>query len=207
MEQQLFWRAASEGKTEQAYAFLARVKSADERAGMLLQLARITSGKGNTAAAIEYLDEAWNLVGGRARGQSQFSAQLQLGLAYAPLAPARAFEIVEAGVAHLNELVAAASVLEGFSQEFFTQDELQGPEGHVWGALAMQCNETLAALSSLDFNHARSAADRLQRPELRLPARLAVARGVLFKEKRDNFKLRPMQGRGGARTALVINED
>ncbi|HEX9918250.1 MAG TPA: hypothetical protein VGA87_03730, partial [Pyrinomonadaceae bacterium] len=75
LDNQLFWRAVSEGKLEQAQAYLARVKSKDERVGMLLQLAGVTAGKGNTAAAVNFLDEAWNLVGGRARGHAQFAVQ------------------------------------------------------------------------------------------------------------------------------------
>jgi hypothetical protein len=199
LDNQLFWRAVSEGKLEQAQAYLARVKSKDERVGMLLQLAGVTAGKGNTAAAVNFLDEAWNLVGGRARGHAQFAVQLQLARSYAPLAPPRAFEIIEAGVAHLNELVAAAAVLDGFGQDAFADDELKAHEGYVWGTLAMQCNETLAALAPVDFEHARSAADRFQRPEMRLPARLAVARGILLKEteQQNTFRRRtPRRGRG-----------
>jgi hypothetical protein len=209
LDQQLFWRAASEGKIDQAQAVLARIKSTDERVGMLLQLARVTSGKGNTTAAAGFLDEAWNLIGGRAKGQSQFAMQLQLAYDYAQIAPPRGFEIVEASITHLNELVAAAAVLDGFGQEAFAQDELKGQEGYVWASLATQCNEALGALAPLDFDHARSAADRLQRPELRLPARLAVARAILLREtQRNNFNGRPIQGRRGTRVSLrQLNED
>ena len=176
LDQQMFWRAASEGKIEQAQALLARIKSTDERVGMLLQLARATSDKGNRAAAVGFLDEAWNLIGARARGQTQFNLQLQLAQNYAQLAPPRAFEIIEASIAHLNELVAAAAVLNGFGQETFAEGELKGQESYPWGALAVQCNETLAALAPVDFDHARSAADGFQRPELRLPARHTLQR-------------------------------
>ena len=188
LDQQLFWRAASEGNIEGAQGLLARIKSPDERVGMLLQLAQVLSGKGNGAAAVSFLDEAWNLIGGRAKGQAQFSMQLQLAHAYAPHAPARSFEIIEAGVAQLNELVAAAAIIEGFGQEAFAQDELKGQEGYLWTSLSTQCGETLAALAPVDFDRARSVADRFQRPELRLPARLAVVRGILVKDgARNNF--------------------
>jgi hypothetical protein len=199
LDHQLFWHAASEGKVEQAHAFLARIKSKDERVALLLQLASVTAERGNTAAAVNFLDEAWNLIGGRAKSHAQFAVQLQLAQSYALLAPPRAFEIIEAGVAHLNELVAAAAVLDGFGQEAFADDEFKGQEGYMWGALVMQYNETLAALAPVDFEHARSAADRFQRPEMRLPARLAVARGILLKEEaeQNTFKRRtPRRGRG-----------
>ncbi|MCA1567540.1 MAG: hypothetical protein LC803_18195 [Acidobacteria bacterium] len=208
LDQQLFWRAASEGKVEQAQAFLARIKSKDERVGMLLQLAQVTAGRGNAEVAVDFLDEAWNLIGGRAKNHSQFGLQLQVAHNYAPLAPPRAFEIIEASVTHLNELVAAAAVLDGFGQDAFAEDELKGQEGYVWSALATQCNETLAALARVDFEQARSIAGRFQRPEVRLPARLAVAHGILFREgEQSNFKRSPVRRgrlRGGLRS---INED
>ncbi|HJR08220.1 MAG TPA: hypothetical protein VJ842_13245 [Pyrinomonadaceae bacterium] len=206
LDQQLFWRAVSEGNVEGAQGFLARIKSTDERVGMLLQLARVTFAKGNSKAATSFLDEAWDLIGGRAKGHSQFSLQLQLAHTYAPIAPARGFEIIEAGITHLNELVAAAAVLDGFGQEAFAQDELKSQEGYIWGSLTAQCGDALAALAPADFDHARSAADRFQRPELRLQARLAIARGVLLKE---GERTRNMQQRRGGRGGIGfrINQD
>jgi hypothetical protein len=204
----LFWRAASEGKVEQAQAFLVRVKSTDERIRMLLQLARITASKGNTTAAGAFLDEAWNLLGGRAKGHRQFAMQLQLARTYAPVTPARAFEIMEGSIAHLNELVAAAAALEGFGQEGFAEGELKGQDGHLWGALGAQSNEALAALAPIDFDRTLAVADRLLRAELRLDARLAVARGILFKEStRNNSHIRPIEGRGGAPRIRPIRQD
>jgi hypothetical protein len=197
LDNQLFWRAASEGNIEVAQALLSRVKSVDERVGMLIQLARIVAAKGNQKSALSFLEEASTLVAGHAKGHSQFSMQLQLAHVYAPLAPARAFDIVEASITQLNELVAAAAVIDGFGQEAFTQDELKAQEGHLWGALVAQCGETLAALAPANFDQAHAAADRFQRPELRLQARLAVARGILAKEDGRNNVMRNLQRRGG----------
>jgi hypothetical protein len=207
-DQQLFWRAAAEGNVEGAQALLARAKSTDERVGMLIQLARAVAVKGDQKSAVNFLEEAWTLIGGRARGQLQFTMQLQLAQVYAPFAPTRAFEIVEASITHLNELVAAAAVLEGFGQEAFAQEELKAQDGYLWNALATQSGETLAALARVNFDQARSAADRFQRPELRLQARLAVVRGILVKEgERNNFN---RQRRGGGVRGVPLrntNED
>ncbi len=205
LDQQLFWRAASEGNIDQAQASLARIKSTEERIGMLIQLSGLLSGKGNTQAAEKFLDEAWSLIGGHAKTQSQFSVQLHLAQVYAPIAPARSFEIMEAGVTRLNELIAAAAILDGFGQEAFAQDELKTLDGYMWGSFVTQCGETLAVLAPIDFEHARSIADKFQRPELRLPSRLAVVRGILLRAgERNNFNRSPFRrgkmGRG-------MNED
>lgn len=207
LDQQLFWRAASEGNVEVAQSLLARMKSTDERVGMLIQLARAVAGKGNQKGALGFLEEAATLIGGRARGQAQFNLQLQLAHAFAPLAPARAFEIVEANITHLNELVGAAAVLDGFGQQVFVQDELKTQEGYFWNSLAGQCGEALASLAPLDFDHARAAADRFQRPELRLQAKLAVVRGILVKENERNNLNRNLQRRGRDRFRPRLNED
>lgn len=208
LDQQLFWRAVSEGNVEGAQGLLARIKSTDERVSMLLQLARATFAKGNVKAATGFLDDAWELIGGRARGHSQFSSQLQLAHTYAQVAPARGFEIIEASIAHLNELVAAAAVLDGFGQEAFAQDELKSQEGYVWGSLAVQASDALAALAPADFDHARSAADRFQRPELRLQARLAIARSVLLKKEGErNRNTLQRRGRGVGGVGFRINQD
>ncbi|HEY0098967.1 MAG TPA: hypothetical protein VGB76_08430 [Pyrinomonadaceae bacterium] len=207
LDEQLFGRAVSEGNVEGAQALLARAKSTEDRVGMSILLARALLDKGNQKGALGFLDDAWMLVQGRAKGQLQFNQQLVLAQVYARLAPARAFEIVEASITHLNELVGAAAVLDGFGQEAFAQDELKVRDGHVWNALVAQCGETLAALAPVDFEHARSAAERFQRPELRLQARLAVVRGILVKEsEQDSFnRLR----RGGRRPnpARIIRQD
>ncbi|HEX8422185.1 MAG TPA: hypothetical protein VF634_02175, partial [Pyrinomonadaceae bacterium] len=208
LDQQLFWRAASEGNIEGAQALLARARTTDERIGMLIQLARAVNVKGNQKGALGFLEEASTLNAGRVRSHAQFSQSLQLAHIYASLAPARAFEIVEASITQLNELVGAAAVIDGFGQEAFAQDELKAQEGYLWSALATQCGETLAALAPVDFDHARSAADRFQRVELRLPARLAVVRAILVKEgQRDNFNGNPLRrGRGSLRPRFN-NED
>ena len=179
LDHQLFWRAAERGDVEQAQALLARFRTGEERLGMLLQLARAVAAKGNREAAERLLEDVWNQAGGRAKNQQQFFTQLQVANIYAQVSPARAFEIVEANVEQLNELVAAAAVIDGFGQEAFEQGELKGQGGYLWATLVQQTGEQLGQLAHADFDRALAAADRLQRPEARLFARLAVARGAL----------------------------
>jgi hypothetical protein len=176
--QQAFFRAANAGDIEQARALLLRFKEPEQQAQMLLQLANMVAARGNGEAARRLLDEVWNQIGGRAKNQSQFNLQLEAARAYTRFAPDRAFEIVDAATDRINELITAAAVLDGFGQESFEQDELKTQNSN-WISLVNQCGATLTALARTDFDRALSSADRLQRPETRVAARLAVARGAL----------------------------
>lgn len=179
LDQQAFWRAANAGDVEQARALVSRMARADERTQLLAQLARVIAAKGDREGASRLLEEVWNQIGGRAKNQQQFGAQLEAAQVYAQIAPDRAFEIVEAAISQVNEMVAAAEVVDGFGQDAFDQNELKAQGGWMWSQLVRQCGDTLGALARTDFERAVAAADRLQRPETRLVARLAVARGVL----------------------------
>jgi hypothetical protein len=153
----------------------------NERVNFMLHIARTLSDKGQPEAARRLIDQAANETSGRAKDTNQFSAQLQVAQAYVPLAPANAFEIVEARLDQLNELIAAAAVLDGFGQEQFEEDELR-LQSSSWHWLLEQCGSALAALARTDFERARAAADRLQRPETRLFVRLMIAQRVLIEQ-------------------------
>ncbi|MCA1626750.1 MAG: hypothetical protein LC742_02130, partial [Acidobacteria bacterium] len=52
--------------------------------------------------------------------------------------------------------------------------------GYPWSQLVEQCVQELSELSRTDYERARAAADKFQRPDARLLARLGVARGILL---------------------------
>jgi hypothetical protein len=180
LEQRTLWAAAQRGDVEQATRLLERIPTVNERVSAMLNLARAVAGKGQKQTAQRLVDEAAALVSGRAQNSDQFAAQLQVAQAYTWVAPARAFEIVEARIEQLNELIDAAAIVDGFGQQQFEQDELRLQGGYMWNALIDQCSNTLAGLARVDFERARAAADKFQHLEARLPARLDLARGILI---------------------------
>jgi hypothetical protein len=180
LDQRTLREAAQRGDVEQATRLLERIPAVNERVNAMLNLARVAIGKGQPQTAQRLVDEAAALISGRAQNMEQFAAQLQIAQAYTWVAPARAFEIVEARIEQLNELIAAAAIVDGFGQQQFEQDELRLQGGYMWNSLIDQCSNTLAGLARVDFERARAAADKFQHLEARLPARLAIARGVLM---------------------------
>ncbi len=186
LEQRALWQAAQRGDVEEAMRLLARVKPLNERVSAMLNLARMLAGKEQPQTARQLVDEAANLLSGRAQNAEQFTLQLQIAQAYVALAPARAFEMVEMQIEQLNELIAAAAIVDGFGQAQFEQDELRGQGGYMWRSLIEQTGGTLAALARVDFARARADADRFQRLEARLTARLAVVQSILAEQSPVN---------------------
>src|SRR2546423_3535089 len=174
LERSALWQAVQQGNVEQTLHLLEHVNTTGERLNLLLNLARTLHDKGQPQAARRVVDEAANLLDGRIQNAEQFNLQLQVAQGYVPLAPARAFEIIEARIDQLNELIAAAAVVDGFGQNQFEQDELRMQGGNILSSMIEQCSTTLAALARTDFARARAGVDRFQRPEARLQARLAI---------------------------------
>ncbi|MGZ8846182.1 MAG: hypothetical protein ACXW3C_06935, partial [Pyrinomonadaceae bacterium] len=129
--------------------------------------------------ALELLNEARTAADSAAPGSGQMWAQLQLARSYASLDPDQSFAIVQPFIARTNELIAAAAVLDGFDARYLNEGEWIVPGTNSLGGVVSNLNQTLALLARVDFDRARSLADQIQRPELRLTAHLEIAGGVL----------------------------
>jgi hypothetical protein len=178
LDQEIFWQTVNDGKTDEARQMLSRLPSNEERTGTLIQLAAMAANKGDQRSALQFMEEARALVGSRAENYAQLQVQLQVAHAYATLSPAQSFEILEAQVGQLNELLTAAEVLNGFEQEYFKEGELV-PRGSTLGNMVAQHIEELSFLASIDFDRTKSVAGRFQRHETRIMAGLSIAQGVL----------------------------
>ncbi len=205
MDRQILWRAAEQGKIEEARRLFATI-SPDERLMMIVQLASAAAQRGDEKVARQLLEEARDQTGGRAENYGQFSAQLQIARAYATLDPARSFEIIEAAIDRLNELITAAAVLNGFAQDSFKDGELRPQGGYMWNELIQNCAASLAVLAHTDFDRALSSVARFQRGDARLLARLWIAQGMLSDQaalEKDFRRGRPLRGRRGARAINI----
>ena len=182
IDRQLLMRATTQGKLEEARLMLSRINSKNDRATALAQLAVAAVKKDARKLALQLLTEAYSLVSGRAKNDEQLQAQLKVAHAYALVEPARSFELIEPLIAQANEMIAAAAVLDGFGaqQGFFRRGELVlTPAFLAANGMYSQYSKDIPALARADFERTKAAANKFDRSELRLMARLLVAQGIL----------------------------
>ncbi|HZI20255.1 MAG TPA: hypothetical protein VEY09_16860 [Pyrinomonadaceae bacterium] len=171
--------AAERGEFGLARQFIAALTAPDQRASALVALSRAAAGRGLKREAVEALAEARAQLGHRPQNGNQLNALLEVAGAYVALDPAEAFAIVESAVGHLNELIAAAAVVDGFTVTGFREGELSPHGWQAWPEFIRRCAQTLAALAASDFDRASDAARRFERTDARVIAGLQLAQALL----------------------------
>ena len=119
------------------------------------------------------------MAGRRAENYAQLDAQLKVAHAYAALDPARGFDAMQPGINQINEMLSAATLLNGFEVRVFKDGEMPMQGGSQLSETISSFARELGAQARLQFDAAQAAAEKFQRPEARIIAHLAIARGVL----------------------------
>ena len=171
---------------------LAALPSDSDRVKYLIDLSTATQ-KDNPKLALRFLDDARNLVNKRAASYKEFEDQIKVADAFASVDSKRSFEILETGIAQLNELLSAAAVLNGFEVEIFKEGELSLKSDSDLISMVARYGEELASLAKVDFEHARMTADRFQLAEPRLNAKLSIVQSILGTQPAVNFNNRRNQ--------------
>jgi hypothetical protein len=190
VEIQLITKKVGAENMDQMRQTLANLRSDDERIDLLLQLAAQAQwaagdqkpelvAKGDPKLALKFLGEAQGYTNRRATNYRQFDQQLRVADAFAELEPARSFEVLDPGIAQLNELLAAAALLSGFEVDIFKDGELPLEARSGLGAMVARYGQQLAELAKIDFARAESSASKFQLAEPRLFSQLAIVRSVL----------------------------
>jgi len=193
-EMQANWRAVQQGDYASAHAAVSHLSTFDEKASALMQIASAAFSKGDTKTAIQMLEEARSLVSAQPGSFQQFNVQMQIATAYAQMDTNESFEMVEASVGRLNELLDTAASLEGFGQETFKDGELRPQYGYAWSELVNQCAATLALLAPTDFERASNTAKSFRRADARAYAELQLAQRVLTALSQNDFNGRGYPG-------------
>ena len=177
--------AISETRIDDVRRLVGRLKSIEQRIQIMSRLAGNLAAKGDKKAALNLLNEARTVADSAPPGPGQMSAQLLLARSFAALDPDQTFGIVQPFIARINELTAAAAVIDGFDTRYLSEGEWVATRYSNLGNVVSNLNLTLALLARLDFDRARSLADQIQRPELRLTAQLEIARTTLGGDTRS----------------------
>ncbi len=181
---------ASPEKLNEIKQKLAALPSDNDRIKYLIDLAKATQ-KDNQKLALKFMDDARNLVSKRAMDFDDFGNQLKVADAYATLDSKKSFEILDAGIAHLNELLQAATVLNGFEVDIFKDGEMSMRTNDDLVGMVNRFGGQLAALAKVDFEGARVTAEKFQMTEPRMNARLMIVQGILGTRPLDVNRQRP----------------
>lgn len=199
-------RAVEKGNTDDARAVVSRIKSKERRASALAELATVYAAKGDRKTAGGLLEEARTLIDREPDNEREVEALLEVARGYALVEPAKTFEMIEPLISQANDMMSAAALLEKFGAGggmFRRGEMLLGPGMGELGGMYARYVKALAELSRLDFDRTRQTADRFNRDEARLMARLIVARSVLS-DRLDRAGAQGGFGFGGGFGGAVI---
>ncbi len=168
---------------------LAALPSDSDRVKYLTDLATATE-KDNPKLALKFLDDARNLVTKRATSYKDFEDQIKVADAYSSLQSKTSFEILDMGIGQLNELLNAATVLNGFEVDMFKEGELSLRSDSDLVGMVARYGQELSALAKVDFEGARMTADKFLLPEPRMNARLNIVQSILGTQPMANFNNR-----------------
>ncbi|HEY0544081.1 MAG TPA: hypothetical protein VGC91_01700 [Pyrinomonadaceae bacterium] len=191
LDRQALAASASQGKMDETRKYLAGVSSNEERIAALAQLAASVARSGDKKVSLQLLEEARNLSPSRPKYSRQLFAQLQIARAYAVVDTDQSFAILEPSIDQLNEIIAAGILLgEFFAEEDAVRDDelVIQPFVQMVEAFQTQYGRDLNTLARANFTRTRDAAERFQRYEVRLLARLLVAQSVLAQKPDDALK-------------------
>jgi tetratricopeptide (TPR) repeat protein len=182
LEQAEVARAVEKGNTDEARGVVSRIKSKERRASALAELALAYAAKGDRKTAGGLLEEARSLIDRQPDNEREVQALLEVARGYALVEPSKTFEMIDPLIDQANDMMSAAALLEKFGAGggMFRKGEMVlAPGMGELGGMYARYVKALAELSRVDFDRTRQTADRFNRDEARLMARLIVARSIL----------------------------
>jgi hypothetical protein len=185
-QQQLSW-AVNHGNSEELQKLLPLIRLKEKRAEAMAEIAMLLEKKGEHDEALTLLDEAQTLIKVDLKSDSQSNALLAVMLAYSMVDPSRAFVMIEPIVDRANDNISKLLLLDKVIRSGFVKNGeiiMQTPGMISPDFAVLKYGKGLVALAKADFNRTKAIADRLQRNELRILARLLIVQALLH----DNEK-------------------
>ncbi len=164
---------------------LPNIRSKEERARAMAELALMLKEKGEDTEAAALLDEAATLVKMDFNDDKRTNALLALLCAYAIVDPTKAFALAERTVDHANTQISFLMLLDRVVKSGVVKKSeivLEQPGILPLDLLVFKYGKGVAALAKADFSRTKALADRFERNELRLMAQLMIVKGILQPE-------------------------
>ena len=181
LRQQAVTNAATKGNIDEALRLVSKFKTAQERINLITQILGNIGPQTKRSLAVQYVEQAKNLVTTSARAQDaqQMDTLLQMAAVLGRFDATRAFQIVDPLIDQFNEISAAAVTMNGFGHDFYDDGELITSNDNPVASTANELSGTLATLAMFDFDRAKTAAEGIQRMDVRLSVFMAIAQQTL----------------------------
>ena len=189
--------AEGDNKVVEARRLSEKANTVNRKVDILIQTANtIVNGGGDKKSALDLLNEAKAVLASTPQSAAELNAQLRLAQAYMRLDADQSFAILQPVVVRLNELVAAAVVLDGIDFHYLKDGEWVMPGVNNLGNMVNSLDQVLAALGRIDFDRARTLADQIGRPEMRVLMEIDLVQTALGVKNPSNqaFSMRGLSG-------------
>lgn len=180
LENTQFQQLLAGEKPEEALQAFSQIKNTEARVGYLFQIVSILSERGDKKKAVAFLEEIARLLGSFTGDGEQFEQWMSLASQYAEYDLSRSCKIMESIVSHLNEMVAAAAVIDRWEKEqAFHKGEMRFRGNSNAAIIVRSYSSTLSGLAKYDFDRAKSIADRFERSDIRMLIKLGFLQNLL----------------------------
>ncbi len=174
--------AAYRKKLDHLKSLFPKIRRKEERARAMAEAALLLKEQGEDAEASSLLDEAATLIKTDLKSETKTNALLSLLCAYAVIEPAKAFALAERTVDDANSQISLLMLLDRVVKSgAVKKSEIVLDQAGIMPLdfLVFRYGKGVAALAKTDFDRTRALADRFDRHELRVMARLMIVKGLL----------------------------
>jgi len=174
-----------EGKTNDLEKILPLIRVKEQRTIAMAQLAMLLEKKDQHDEAVKLLDEARALVKVDLANDAQSNALLEVMFGYALVDPPKAFAMIEPVIDRVNDDISKLLLVDKIVKSGVVKNgeiTMQQPQIPLESSM-LKYSAGVVVLGKADFDRTKALADRFQRTELRMMARLLLAQSLLRAEE------------------------
>lgn len=181
LDHEQLYAAVNRGKADDLRKLLPLVRLKEQRAQALAELAIMLEKQGEHDEAVKLLEEARPLVKVDLNSENHSNALLTLLLGYALVDPGKAFAIIEPIINRVNEDISKLVLVDKIIKTGAIKNGeiVMHQPGMPLDSVMFKYAPGVTALAKADFNRTVALADRFERHELRILARLLMAQSIM----------------------------